>query len=241
MIHPSAIIHASAQIADDVKIGPFCKVGKDVVIESGCDLQSYAICEEGVILRENVKIFSYSKLGNEKCKIEVGKNTHIREFCLIGTQTKDSDKVNIENDCFIMAYTQLYPGVTLGANSIITNAVTLEENVSTEEKVIIGGLSTVTPNIVIGTGVMIGGASKVDSNLPPFCLVEGNSASVKGLNIVGIRRRFEDKEEIESIKSAFKTIFRGGVVNMSQAKSINKISESQKNVEHFTQFIIDNL
>ena len=34
-IHESSIIHPSAEIDNDVQIGPFCVVGENVKIESG--------------------------------------------------------------------------------------------------------------------------------------------------------------------------------------------------------------
>lgn len=211
MIHPTAIIDAGATIADNVTIGPFCRIGKGAVIRPGAVLQAHVILSGPVTLEENVRLFSFVNIGNGVAPVTVGENTHIREFCQIGNQEDDAVPLTIGKDNFVMAYVQLHPGVTLGDACILTNAVTLQNNVTCEEKVIVGGLSTIEAGNTIGTGVMIGGASYIDHDMPPFCLVEGNHASVKGLNIIGLRRRFENKEDIEAVKAAYKEIFRGGI------------------------------
>ena len=235
MIHPTSFISPSAQIAEDVIIGPFCHIGEGVVIKSGCELAAHVIIRESVTLQENVKIFSYAKIGNDHCSVEIGKHTHIREFCLIGTQNDSDHPLTIEEGCFIMAYVQVYPGCTIETSSIITNLVTLKERVTLEEKVIVGGLSTIEQNNTIGTGVMIGGASYITHDMPPYCLVEGNRATIKGLNNVGLRRRFENKKDIEAIRTSFKKIFREGI----DKKMAEEIAKQSSNVyaTKFARFI----
>jgi UDP-N-acetylglucosamine acyltransferase len=160
-----------------------------------------------------VKIFSFAVIGCEDSKITIGTKTHIREFTQIGTQKSEDEKnkkITIGANNFIMGYVQILFGVELGDFCIVTNAVRLYENVKCEEKVIIGGLSTIEANNKIGTGVMIGGASVVTTDIPPFMLVEGNKATIKGLNIIGLRRRLDNKEDIEEIKAIYKKVWEAG-------------------------------
>ncbi|MDT8339369.1 MAG: acyl-ACP--UDP-N- acetylglucosamine O-acyltransferase [Sulfurimonas sp.] len=212
-IHPSVVIEKGAKIAPDVKIGPFCFIGRDVELKAGCILESNVILKGSLRVGENVKIFSFAVMGREDSEIVIGEKTHIREFTQIGTQESlnaKSKKIIIGANNFLMGYVQILGGVELGDFCIITNAVRLYENVKCEERVIIGGLSTVEANNTIGTGVMIGGASVVNSDIPPFMLVEGNKATIKGLNVIGLRRRLENKGDIEEIKAVFKKILGDG-------------------------------
>ena len=41
MIHPTAIVDAGAQIAGDAEIGPYCVIGRDVVIGPGSVLTNH--------------------------------------------------------------------------------------------------------------------------------------------------------------------------------------------------------
>ena len=134
-----------------------------------------------------------------------------------------------------MGYVQVMQGVNIGNFCIITNAVKLYENVICEERVIIGGLSTIEANNTIGSGVMIGGASYVNHDLPPFTLVEGNRASVKGINVIGLRRRLENKEDIEQIKTIFKQVL-GNDINKELASQI-AIEHENEYAKQFASFI----
>ncbi len=208
-IHKSAIIEDGAKIAPNVTIGPFCFIGRDVELKSGCTLESNIILKGRLIVEENVKIFSFAVIGCENSEIKIGEKTHIREFTQIGTQEskeKNNKKILIGANNFIMGYAQLFSGVELGDFCILTNAVKLYENVKCEERVILGGFSVVEADNTIGTGVMVGGASVINHDIPPFMLVEGNKATIKGLNIIGLRRRLENKGDIEEIKAVFKKI-----------------------------------
>jgi len=238
-IHKSVIIEDGAKIASDVKIGPFCHIGKDVELESGCMLESNVILKGKLQVEKDVRIFSFTAIGHENSNIKVGKNTHIREFTQIGSQINEdhNNTILIGENNFIMAYVQILNGVELGDFCIITNAVRLYENVKCDERVIVGGLSTIEKDNKIGTGVMIGGATVVDKDIPPFTLIEGNKADIKGLNIIGLRRRLENKEDIEEIKAVYKKI----LIDKVDKKLAAEISKTHKNefIKLFTSFIAD--
>lgn len=238
MIHNSVVIEDGANIAEDVIIGPFCHIGKNVKLASGCILESNVILKGKLVVEKDVRIFSFTSVGYEYSNIKIGKKTHVREFVQIGTQddeNKKPKKIIIGANNFLMAYVQILSGVELGDFCILTNAVRLYDNVKCEERVIIGGLSTIEANITLGTGVMIGGASYVNQDMPPFTLVEGNRATIKGLNVIGLRRRLENKDDIEEIKAIFKRIL-GNSVNKELAKEIAASHENEY-VKRFAAFV----
>jgi len=238
MIHETTVIADGAKIADNVTIGPFCNIGKDVELKSGCILESNVILKGKLVVDEDVRIFSFTTIGNYNSDITIGKKTNIREFVQVGAQESDeatSNKITIGENCFLMGYVQVMLGVNISNFCIITNAVKLYENVICEERVIIGGLSTIEANNTIGSGVMIGGASYVNHDLPPFTLVEGNRASVKGINVIGLRRRLENKEDIEQIKTIFKQVL-GNDINKELASQI-AIEHENEYAKQFASFI----
>ena len=237
MIHNSAIIEEGAVIAEDVQIGPFCHIGKDVTLSRGVILESNIILAGKLFIDEEVRIFAFTSIGSEGSDIVIGKRTHVREFVQIGTQKDEqkSEKVIIGNDNFIMGYVQIFPGVELGEFTILTNAVKLYENVKCEDRVIIGGLSTIEANNRIGTGVMIGGASYVTHDLPPFTLVEGNKANIRGLNVIGLRRRLKDPKLIDEIRGIFKKVLLENI-DKPLAQEIANTHENEY-IKRFTSFI----
>jgi len=237
-IHESVVIEDGAKIASDVAIGPFCFIGKDVELKFGCRLESNVILKGKLKIDEDVRIFSFTTIGYEDSNIKIGKKTHIREFTQIGSQESEdgkSKKIIIGANNFLMGYVQILSGVKLGDFCILTNAVKLYENVKCQERVIIGGLSTIKANNTIGTGVMIGGASVVNHDIPPFTLVEGNKATLKGLNVIGLRRRLKNKDDMEEIKTIYKKVL-GDEVNKDLAQEIADTHENGY-VKQFASFI----
>ncbi len=236
LIHPTAFVDPSARIANDVTVGPFCHIGKNVVLEAGCSVAAHALLNDNVTCKAGVKIFSHVQIGNHAAAITIGEATHVREFALIGTEEESDGPVSIANNGFIMAYCRIGNGVSIAENTILTNAVTLESDVVLEERVIVGGLSTVEHGCRIGTGVMVGGASYVTHDMPPFTLVEGNHAEVHGLNLIGLRRRLQVREDIESIKLAYKSIYRKGV-DKALARTISEDEAKDAFTRRFAAFI----
>ena len=84
---------------------------------------------------------------------------------------------------------------------------------------------------------MIGGASAVSQDIPPFCLAEGNRAKIKGLNLIGLRRRFQ-REDIDALKKAYSAIFRSNKPLKESAQQISDEIKNQK-VEKLCNFIIN--
>ena len=102
---------------------------------------------------------------------------------------------------------------------------------------VIGGLTPVHQFVKIGESCMIAGASALSQDIPHFCLAEGNRAYIRGLNLIGLRRRFE-KDEVEEINKAYKFIFNKGASIKDQALELLEKSQNL-NVKKMCEFIIN--
>ena len=107
-----------------------------------------------------------------------------------------------------MAYCHIAHDCRLGDNIILANNATLGGHVRLGDFVVVGGLTPIHQFVEVGEGCMIAGASALSQDIVPFCLAEGNRAYIRGLNLVGLRRRF-DKEIVETINKAYKFLFKG--------------------------------
>ena len=91
----------------------------------------------------------------------------------------------------------------------------------------IGGLTPIHQFVHIGDYAMIGGASAVAQDIPPFCLAEGNRASLRGLNFRGIRK-YMDREEINTLSAAYKELFKQGNPLQEVAQRLFETTTSEK-------------
>jgi len=204
MIHPTATIEQGAVIAENATIGPFCHIAKDAVIESQAILDPHVTVHGGVTVGRGTHLYAFVVLGNGKALLNIGAECHIREFAHILTESSAKERVVIAERCYIMAYSQICSGVILESGCTITNNTILSPGSRCDSSVIVGAKATIDAGCTVGTGTMVGAVSAVKSDMPPYTLVEGYpTAKIRGLNLVGMRRKFQSRESINAVKHLF--------------------------------------
>ena len=245
-IHPTAIIEDGAQISPKAVVGPYAFVSRKAVLHEGVVIAQGAQIHGHTIVGENTKIFQNAAIGSipqdlkfrgGDVRLVIGKNNTIREFTFFNPGTEDDrgETVIGDNNLF-MAYTHVAHDCIIGDNNIFANNAALAGHVVVGNHVVIGGHTPVHQFVHIGDHAMIGGASAVTQDIPPFCLAEGNRATVRSLNIVGLRRRF-DKEDIQALSDAYKKIFRGKGAMKDSAQQLLEESQNEK-VKQLCEFIL---
>ena len=247
-IHKTAIIEDGATISDDVIIGAFTIIGCNVTIGKGTTVGSHCIIEGKTTIGQNNKIFSHAVLGSipqdlkfdgEETELIIGNNNTIREHTLINTGTAGGGyKTVIGNNNLVMGHVHIGHDCILKDNIVIANSCAIAGHVECESHVVIGGLSAVHQFCKIGTQAMIGGGSIVVQDIPPFCNTEGNRATIRGLNLTGLRRRVENRSDIDEIRKAYKQIFESGQPIAHSAKEIIEISQNEY-VKKLANFILN--
>ncbi|SFV63790.1 Acyl-[acyl-carrier-protein]--UDP-N-acetylglucosamine O-acyltransferase [hydrothermal vent metagenome] len=232
-IHPTSVVEDGASIAEDVKIGPFCYITKDVTIDSGTIVDSHVSIEGDTHIGKNNHIFAHCSIGSipqdlkyagEPVKLKIGDDNTIREFAQINPGTKGGGSItNIGNKNLIMGHVHIGHDVQIGNNCILANGIALAGHVEMGDFVVIGGLSAVHQFSKLGDYSMLGGASALSQDIPPYCMAEGNRAILRGLNLTGLRRLI-DRKDIDILKSAYRELFEKGkplqdVANELQSKS----------------------
>ena len=248
-IHPTTIIENGAVIGENVTIGPNAFISSQSRIGDNSQIMQGAQILGSTIIGKNVKVYSYAivggdpqdisfKVGEEVSKVIVGDNSTIREFVTInGGSAKGDFTTRIGNNCFMMNFCHIAHDCLLYDNIILANGVTLAGHVEVGSNTVIGGMTPVHQFVKIGEGCMIAGASALSQDVPPFCLAEGNRASVRGLNLVGLRRH-EDKENIIALQDAYRKIFKNPAPIRDSALELLESTNNEK-VRVFCQFIID--
>ena len=106
-IHPTAVVHPAAEIADDVKIGPFCVVGEHVKLGPGCVLHSHVVIDGPSSFGSGNEFFPFSVIGlksqdlkykGEPTYLEVGDNNVFRENATINRATDIGGATRIGNN-----------------------------------------------------------------------------------------------------------------------------------------------
>ena len=246
-IHSTAIVEDGAKIASNVTIGAFTIIGAKVSIGEGTVVKSHCVIDGKTTIGKNNTIFSHSVLGTipqdlkfngEETELIIGDDNTIREHTLINTGTAGGGyKTIIGDNCLIMGHVHLGHDCILKNNIVVANSTAIAGHVEIENNVVVGGLSAIHQFCKIGEHSMIGGGSILVQDIPPYCICEGNRATLRALNINGLRRRFE-RSDINEIKKAYKDIFH---TNEAITDSANKILKNTKNefVKKLADFVIN--
>jgi len=244
-IHPTSIVEEGAVIGDNVKIGPFCYITKKVTIGSGTTIASHVLIEGDTKIGENNKIFAHSAIGTipqdlkyngEEVQLIIGDNNTIREFAQINPGTEGGGSVTrIGDNNLLMGYVHIGHDVQIGNHCILANAATLAGHVEMGDFVVVGGLSAIHQFSKLGDYAMLAGASALAQDIPPFCMAEGNRATLRGLNLTGLRRGI-DRDGINELKSAYRELFEKGQPLQECAQQLFEESDSVL-VKQLSKFI----
>lgn len=245
-IHPTAIVHKGAKIAPTVEIGPYCVIHENVVLEDGVQLDSHVVVNGWTTLGARCRVHPFASVGGdsqdlkfkgERTFVKIGPDTTIREYVTINGGTGEDTETVIGSGCHIMAYAHIAHNCEVGNNVIIANCGTLAGHVIVEDKAIVGGLVAIHQFCRIGTLAIVGGCSKVIQDIPPFMMGDGHPAVVRGINLVGLKRREVTEESQKELKKAFKIIYRSGLNTSNAIKEIQAQTNHSEEVQHFIQFI----
>ena len=223
-IHSTAIIDPSARIAPTAEIGPWCIVGPEVSIGDGTVLQSHVVVESHTRIGRQNRIFPFAYLGGtpqdkkftgEKVWCEIGDRNLIREHVTVHRGTENGGGwTRIGSDNLIMGTVHVAHDCIVGNGCILANNVMLAGHSVVQDNANVGGGAGIHHYVVIGTCAFVGAMARVSMDVPPFMIVEGNPAEVRGHNHIAMARRGFTETDIEAMKEAYKRLFRdrGGML-----------------------------
>ncbi|MFD0894590.1 acyl-ACP--UDP-N-acetylglucosamine O-acyltransferase [Luteolibacter ambystomatis] len=248
MIHPTAVISPDARLGANVRVGPYCVIGANVEIGDDCVLHSHVVIHGTSKIGKANEFFPFAAVGGKSQDLKyegeptyliVGDRNVFRENCTVHRGTHAHTPTRIGNDNLFLSYSHVAHDCQLGSHIILSNNGTLGGHVTVDDHAIVSGVTAVHQFCRIGQHSITGGCSKIVQDIPPFMIVDGNPASTRGLNLVGLQRRGFSEESIRALKSAYKKLFLKKDANFSIALSSLKATHaaSDPQVAHLIEFI----
>jgi UDP-N-acetylglucosamine acyltransferase len=216
-VHPSAVIEKGARLGAGVEIGPFCHVGAEVVLGDGVRLLSHVVVAGTTTIGDRTRVFPFASLGHEpqdlKYKgehvtLSIGSDCMIREGVTINPGTAGGGFTTTVGDrCAFLANSHVGHDCHVGNNVICSNNVLLGGHCVVGDFVIFGGGAGVHQFSRIGHNAFIGGLAGVENDVIPYGMALGNRAGLAGLNVVGMKRLQFSREQIQSLRQAYRLLF----------------------------------
>lgn len=243
-IHSSAVVHSSAQLADDVIIGPFCYVEADVVLGPGTALDSHVTVKSGTTLGKNNRVLQGAILGGdpqdrrfegEPSYVIIGDDNVIREYVTIHRSKYPGKQTTVGDRNYLMAFVHLGHDCNITDDVTITNNVGCAGHVTIEPMANIGGMAGIHQWTRVGRSSMVAGMARITRDVPPFCIVEGDN-HVADINAVGLRRIGVSQDARRSLHKAVKLLFKSQLGLTHAMEIVRRDVELTPEVEYMLQF-----
>lgn len=249
LIHPTAIVHAGARLADNVEVGPYSIIGEHVSIGSGCLVGPHCVIDgHTTIGRDNV-FYRFCSIGGipqdkkyagEPTALSIGDGNTIREYVTINTGTaQDIGTTRVADDNWIMAYVHIAHDCQIGSHTIIANAVQLAGHIHVGDWAVVGGLSAVHQFVRIGAHAMVGGTSSIRQDIPPYLIGAGDPFRPVGINSEGLGRRGYTPDVIAALKEAYKFLYRRKLSVGEATHEIRRLQAEQPSAHDAIQVLVD--
>jgi UDP-3-O-[3-hydroxymyristoyl] glucosamine N-acyltransferase len=178
--HPTAVIHPTAEIAKNVKLGPYsvvgarvrveedCQIGAHVVIENdavigaGSNLESFVFIGQRTVLGKRVRIKPHSTIGSEGYGFAQDKNGHSHRIPQKGRVVLDDD-VEVGANCTIDRAT--LDETHIGQGTKFDNLVHVAHNCRIGKHCLLTGGFMSAGSSTLGDFVMSGGRVSVTDHI----------------------------------------------------------------------------
>jgi len=247
-IHATADVDSSASLGEDVEIGARAYVGPGAVIGDHCSIGRGSYIAENTQLGENNILYPYVVLGTppqdmkyhgEETRLVVGDSNVFREFLTINRGTANGEgETRIGDRNFFMISSHVGHDCIVEDETIMVNNVQLGGHCHVEEGAKLMGAAAVNPFVTVGKMAYVGGMTRVVRDVPPFMIMEGNPAKVRGVNEIGLRRAGYEQDKIDRLAEVYKKIYRTRELNRSKIfERIESRDETIEEVRYLVQFL----
>lgn len=233
MIHPTALIHPSAQLGSDVEVGPYAIIDGPAEIGDGCRIEAHAQLVGRVRLGTGCQIGRGAILGTPPqdlgfdpatdSSVWLGDRNVLREHVTIHRGSKPGSATRLGDGNFLMVGAHLAHDIVLGDANILANACLLAGHVQVGNRSFIGGGAVFHQFLRIGDSCVIQGNGSFGKDIPHFCAAMRTNR-ITGLNVVGLRRQGFGSTERAAIKQMFRLLFCSGK-NLGQAVAAARAGE----------------
>jgi len=246
-IHPTAIVHSSAVLGPGTRIGAYSVVGEAVSLGGGTEIGHHVVLEGAVVVGERCRIGHGSVIGSPPqdlkyregtpSGVRIGNDTVIREYVTVHRSAREHGWTEIGDGNLIMAMSHIAHDCRLGNHIIVINYAGLTGYVEVEDFAVVGGLTGIHQFTRVGAYAYIGGCAKVVQDVPPCVIVDGNPATARSVNVIGLRRNGIVPEVRQALQRAFRILYRSGLSPKGALERIRAEVPPSGLVDHLVEFI----
>ncbi len=242
-VHPTAVVDRHAELAPDVIVGPYAIVEAGVILGAGCVLHPHAVVRGPAVLGPANVVHPFAVIGGQPQakrheggpgRLEIGQQNVFREHVTVHGGT-EGRATRIGDHNLFMVGSHAAHDAEIGSHCVLANSVQLAGHAIVEDWATFGGLSGVAQFVRIGESAFVAAAAACERRVPPFVVVQGDRARVRGLNVVGLRRRGITEASIAALRGAVRKLW------MSRTSRAEALRELEGAADPYVRRLIESL
>jgi UDP-N-acetylglucosamine acyltransferase len=214
-VHPSAVVGRDVELGADVEVGPFCMLEGRIRIGARTRLISHVAILGNTEIGEDNVLHPGAVIGDEPQDVgytggpravKIGNRNVFREGVTIHRGSEHGEVTIIGDGNFFMQNSHAAHDCRVGNSTIIAGGALLAGWVEVGDGALVSGNCVVHQYVRIGRLAMMRGLSRTSRDVPPFCIMD-LTHTLRGINVVGIRRAGFKAPAIRALRDAFATLF----------------------------------
>lgn len=217
-IHPTAIVSAQARLGENNIVGPHVVIENDVQIGNSNSLLNGVVLKNGVRIGNENAVHEHAVIGGTPqdlgfdsstlSYVSIGHRNTLREYVTVNRASKAEAITRLGDGNYLMTQVHVAHDCLLGDRVVIAPGTGLGGFVQVADRAFVSGGVMVHQFVRIGTLAMIGGNAKITQDVLPYMITDGVPGTVRGLNLVGLRRADFSQSDLEILKKAYHLIHR---------------------------------
>jgi UDP-N-acetylglucosamine acyltransferase len=213
--HPTSVVGPEVELAAGVEVGPLClldgkiRVGArtrligHVTILGITELGADNVLHPGAVVGDEPQDLTYT--GGAR-SVKIGDRNIFREHSTLHRGSERGDVTIMGDDNFMMQNAHVAHDCRIGNSTIIAGGALLAGWVELGDRALVSGNCVVHQYTRIGRLAMMRGLSRTSRDVPPFCIMDGTH-TLRGINVVGLKRAGISSKSIHALRRAFTTLF----------------------------------
>jgi UDP-N-acetylglucosamine acyltransferase len=246
-IDPTARVEDGAVIGEGTSVGPYCIVGRNVIIGASCKLIAHVHVTAQTTISDGCTVYPFVSLGTppqslsykgELTRLEIGARCTIRESVTMNAGTIAGGGVTRVGDRgYFMNRSHVGHDCKVGNDVIFATSATVGGHCEVGDFAFLGSLSAAHQFVRIGAQAMIESTSCARADVIPFGLATGQSASLAGLNIVEMKRRKFTSERLAVVEAFYQKLFHGPGIFAERLNQSRRQMDADPAIEEIMAFI----
>lgn len=214
-IHPTAVVCPTAEIHPDADVGPYVVIDGRVRIGARTRVMAGAYLTGFTEIGEDNVIHPGAVIGHEpqdlafagvESYLRIGNRNTFREHSQVHRGTHPGSATIVGDENYLMQNAHVAHNCVVGNRAIIAGGALVAGHAVVEDLAFISGNCVVHQHVRVGRLSVMRGLSRASRDVPPFCILDGTH-TVRGTNVVGLRRAGFSRERIRHVRRALRTLF----------------------------------